>query len=61
MTVPLAAQIAELEREQKMRKRVYPRFVAENKMTQSAADTRMQALEAAIKTLRDLQETERLF
>jgi len=59
--VPLAAQIAELERELKMRQRVYPRFVAQEKMSQSQADTRMQYLASAIDTLRELQTHERLF
>lgn len=39
---------AELEREIKVRQRVFPRWVAEGKLTQSDADTRIAILEALL-------------
>ena len=43
-----AEVIAELERELKMRKQVFPRWVASKSLTQAEADKRIRLLEAAI-------------
>jgi len=48
----IQAQIAELQREQTMRRRVYPHEVARGRLTQRDADYRMRTLDAAIDTLR---------
>jgi len=51
----LAAQIAEVEREIKMRRDVYARQVANGKMRQSIADYHIGAMEAVLETLRQLE------
>lgn len=51
----LADQIAELEREEKQRARVYPRWVAEGRMTQQASDRQLERLRAALATLQACQ------
>jgi hypothetical protein len=51
LPVPLSDQIAELKRERKQRKRVYPRFITDGKLTRDAADQQMARLDAAIATL----------
>ena len=52
--VPLAAQIACVEREIAMRERVYARRVSEGKVTVSAARAERNAMEAVLATLRGL-------
>ncbi len=52
--VSLAGQIAEVERELAMRKAVYPRWVADRRITQAAADARTIAMEAVLATLKGL-------
>lgn len=52
--VPLAEQIAEAERELHMRLSVYPRRVANGKMTQAKADRAIAVQRAIIATLRAL-------
>lgn len=52
--VSLKDQIAEVGRECAMRRRVYPRWVADNKMTQAAADRQIAAMDAALSTLAKL-------
>lgn len=42
------AKIAELERELGYRRRLYPRWVADGKMSQAAADTQIAVLEACL-------------
>jgi hypothetical protein len=56
--IGLAQQISELVREQRMRARVYPRQIAKGDMRQSEADECNARLEAAIATLRWLQDNE---
>jgi hypothetical protein len=51
----LAAQIAELKRERKMRERVYPFWITSKKIRQHDADYQMAALDAAIETLEALR------
>lgn len=52
--VELEEQIAEVQRELGMRRKVYPRFVAAGKITQDAADRRVAVLEAVLETLQRL-------
>jgi hypothetical protein len=60
MTVSLKSQIAEVEYELKMRRRVYPHQVAIRKMKQGEADMRIAHMTAVLETLRKMEEEERL-
>lgn len=51
----LAAQVAEIRREIAMRRRVYPRFVADERMSQAEATARIATMQAALATLEALQ------
>jgi hypothetical protein len=51
----LADQIAEIEREIAMRRRVYPRMVGDGKMSQTKADIQIALMEAARDTLKGLK------
>lgn len=53
--VPLDRQIAEVRRELAMRRRAYPRFVANGTITPQQAEQQMVALAAALATLEGLQ------
>ncbi len=48
------------ERELRMRKSAYPRWVSQNKMTQTKADREIALMAAIVETLTDLSTTERL-
>jgi uncharacterized MAPEG superfamily protein len=52
--VPLHVQIEAAERELRMRRNVYPRRVAEGKMTQTQANREMAAMAAIVETLKGL-------
>lgn len=52
--VPLSDQISCIEREIKMREHVYPRRVAEKKMSQAKADHEMRAMRAVLTTLKGI-------
>ena len=52
----LTEQIAELRRELGQRARVYPRFVADGKLRQDRADYQVTCLEAAVRSLQELQQ-----
>jgi hypothetical protein len=57
--VPLVDQIAEVHREIEMRKRVYPRLIAQQKLTAHQAGRQMTMMVAALHTLeylRDIRE-----
>lgn len=56
--VPLAEQIAEVEREIAMRESVYPRWVELKRISQAKADRQFAAMSAALETLRGMQSTE---
>jgi hypothetical protein len=60
MTVPYAEQLACVERELKWRQRVYPRRVADGRMTQAKAIEEVRTMEAVADTLRGLASQERL-
>lgn len=51
MSVSIDSQIAEVEREIRMRKQVYPRRVAMRKMRQGEADLLIKHMEAVYDTL----------
>lgn len=53
--VSLARQLEAVEREIKQRARVYPRLVADKKMTQAFADEETAAMRAVLATLRALE------
>lgn len=53
--VPLAEQIKCVKREIAMRKRVYPRWVADGRLIQSKADAEIAVMEAVRATLEGLQ------
>lgn len=54
----LTLQLAELEREKKMRAGVYPHWIATGKIKQAVADYQSNALEGAIATIRRLAEAQ---
>ena len=54
--VPLNRQIACVKREVSMRRRVYPRWVENGKMTQRESDRQLEAMEAVQATLQALQD-----
>jgi membrane carboxypeptidase/penicillin-binding protein PbpC len=54
--IPLARQIACVERELKMRRRVYARWVQDGRMPQAKADSEMAEMEAVLATLQALPE-----
>ena len=54
--IPLAAQIECVEREIRMRQRVYARRVDQRQMTQKQSDKELGLMIAVLKTLKKLQE-----
>jgi hypothetical protein len=60
VSVPITAQVASVARELKLRRRVYPRRVAEQKMTQQFANDEIEAMQAVLATLQSIAEKERL-
>ena len=58
--IPISAQVECVRREIGMRKRVYPRWIASEKMTQAKADAEIAAMEAVLVTLENIQAKERL-
>lgn len=56
MTPSLPDQIACVRREISMRERVYPRWVADKRMTQAHADRELAAMRAVLDTLNTLHE-----
>lgn len=57
-TISLEEQAAACEREVRMRRRVYPRWVGDGRLTQAKADAEIAAMEAAAATLRGLADAE---
>jgi hypothetical protein len=60
MLVPLEAQIAAAERELKYRMFVYPKRVAEKRMTSEKMAHELAAMRAILETLQQLERKERL-
>lgn len=50
--IPLAMQIRCVTREIAMRRRVYPRWVADKRMTQADADHEIATMEAVLETIK---------
>jgi hypothetical protein len=57
-TIPYSEQLKEVRRELAKRETVFPRFVAEGKMSQRKADYHMEAMRAVAETLKPLAEAE---
>ena len=56
MIYTIDEQIAEVRREIGMRMHVYPRFIADGKLTKAHADERIAMLEAVRKTLETVRD-----
>jgi hypothetical protein len=54
--VPLPVQIACIEREIAMRKRVYPAWVASGRMSQAKTDAELLAMRAVLETLQGVRD-----
>lgn len=52
LPIPVTAQLAEVEREITLRRRVYPRWIATGRLSQAAADRQIAMMEAVAMTLR---------
>ena len=52
--IPLARQIRCVERELRMRRNAFPRWVEQRKIDQAFADDELATMEAVLKTLRGL-------
>lgn len=55
MTVSIENQILCVKREIMMRKRAYPRWVSDGRMTQEGADKELAAMQAVLETLNGLR------
>jgi len=53
--IPLADQIAEVAREIRQRDRVYPKWIADGRLKQETADTKLAQLHAALSTLQFIE------
>jgi hypothetical protein len=58
--VSIEVQVAAVKREIGMRERVYPRRVADGKMTQQKANEEIAAMQAVLETLEKIAAAERL-
>ncbi len=58
--VPIQQQVDCVRRELKMRERVYPRWIASGKMTQTLAARELEAMRAVLETLQKIDEYSRL-
>lgn len=52
LPIDLTAQVQEVEREIKLRRRVYPRWIADGRLSQGAADRQIETMKAVLATLR---------
>ena len=52
LPIPVTAQLAEVEREIALRRRVYPRWIQAGRLSQTAADRQIATMEAVAATLR---------
>lgn len=60
VAVPIEHQVACVRREISMRERVYPRWVADHRMTQRKADEELAAMRAVLATLEEIASASRL-
>jgi hypothetical protein len=58
MTHTLDQQLAEIDRELTMRRRLYPEWVASGRMRGQTADSQMSAMAAVRETIRQLRQNE---
>lgn len=58
--IPIDEQVRCIERELSMREHLYPRWVAEQKMSTRKMDTELATMKAVLETLKRLQAAERL-
>lgn len=58
--LPIARQIKAVERELGFRRRVYPRWTADGRMSQAKADEEIVVMEAVLATLGGVEAKERL-
>lgn len=59
MTIPLHRQLAAVRNEIALRRRVYPRFIASGRLTESEAADRIECMVAVLDTLTKLAEAEK--
>lgn len=57
-SVSLSRQVEAVERECRMRRQVYPRRVADGRMTAKQADTETAVMEAVLATLRQVEKAQ---
>lgn len=58
--ITIEDQIKAVEREISMRRRVYPRWVENKRMSQEKADKEIATMEAVLETLKEVQKQTRL-
>lgn len=58
--IPISRQIECVEREIKLRRRVYPRRIAEEKMSQQFAQEELDVMAAVLLTLQNIEAGQRL-
>jgi hypothetical protein len=58
--IPLIDQIREIERELAVRRKVFPNWIRDRKISQAEADRRIATLEAVLTTLKKLWELEEI-
>jgi hypothetical protein len=61
MPVPIGQQITCIQREIALRQRLYPRWVAEGRMTQVDANGQIARMQAVLDTLKRVRDGEDLF
>ena len=59
VTIPLHRQLAAVRNEIALRRRVYPRFIASGRLTESEAADRIDCMVAVLDTLTKLQAAEK--
>ena len=59
MTIPLHRQLAAVRNEIALRRRVYPRFIASGRLTESEAADRIECMQAVLDTLTKLKAAEK--
>lgn len=60
LEINIQDEIACVEREIKMRERVYPRWVSEKKMTQEKSDREISLMKVVLKRLQDIKNKEKI-
>lgn len=60
MTVPIEAQVRCVERELRLRQEHYPRWIQKGKLREAKAREELEAMEAVLETLREVEQSRRL-